>query len=573
VGERIGLHNLSSLARWMAARSVLAPLAGVIFLLALLVSPLGEFPLNDDWIYARMVENLLKDHTLAGHPLSQAFALASTLWGACFALVFGFSYSVLRISTLVLAVVALWATARGAIVCGLSRGAAFLAAIAVLGNPIFLNLAYTFMTDVPALAAIALAGWRYLCALRDGRARDIAMGGAFVALAFTIRQFALLIAVAYVIAEAAAWARGRRVLRLRHVLAFFLPLAAGAGLYWFRARSALTFWPPDTPPFTVGGCIKDALWLIGVCLEYLGLFTLPLACGRFIQLLYRRRLWTPRQWMAFPWVCLGILFLTGGFEGAKAFWIWPMPHLKNILYDLGTGPRILRNPDLVQSPLWDAPSAGAWWWLITALCVGAAALMLVEVIPSLRRVTAGGYDAGWMQRLFLAIWAGCVLLFPYHILIYFSFDRYLLPALPPLVILAALALDAAPGAGARMTAWVLAALCLMFSLACVQDYLAWNRARWQGIAYLRTEKQAAPEQIDGGYEFNGLFTSEESMRRSGATSYFDQGPFGFWVIDDAYAVGFQPRRGFIAIAKIPYFSWLGMTTREILVLERLSRRP
>ena len=74
--------------------------------MAWLVNPIGEFPLNDDWVHARAVRTLLKtsQFTLAdGHSSSNLFALV--YWGALFCLPFGFSFTALRISTLVLGLV------------------------------------------------------------------------------------------------------------------------------------------------------------------------------------------------------------------------------------------------------------------------------------------------------------------------------------------------------------------------------------------------------------------------------------------------------------------------------------
>src|SRR3569833_210222 len=80
----------------------------VIFLTAIwvltefLVNPVGEFPLNDDWSYTLSLQNWYHDHQyhLVGWT---SMPLATQLaWGLIFCKTFGFSFTVLRFSTLVL---------------------------------------------------------------------------------------------------------------------------------------------------------------------------------------------------------------------------------------------------------------------------------------------------------------------------------------------------------------------------------------------------------------------------------------------------------------------------------------
>lgn len=315
------------------------------------------------------------------------------------------------------------------------------------------------------------------------------------------------------------------------------------------------------PRSTFSDVFKDPTWYMAVCLQFMGLCLLPLTCARLGQLVRQRSLWTPRQWMALPWVCTALFICTGRFLGAKGLWIWPMPNLGNILYDFGVGPLLLRDIAVLKLPLVAPVHIGGWWWLITFLSLLSVSVALVDLSP---RPPWRAQNAGSASWLFLVLWSALVLITPYHLLSRSLFDRYLLPALPPLAVLCVQKLGPRPPS----PAWIAVTLFLVFSLAGLQDYMAWNRARWQGIGYLRTELKAQPEQIDGGYEFNGLFTREESQRRTGSTSFYDQGPFGMWVLDDKYAVSFQPRPGCVERARVPYFSWLGLRTRYILVLER-----
>src|SRR5438552_6048444 len=71
--------------------------------LLVLIRPWGNFPANDDWSYALAVRNLVTGHRwrltdFTGVPLA-----TQVVWGTLFSAPFGYSLMALRLSTLVLA--------------------------------------------------------------------------------------------------------------------------------------------------------------------------------------------------------------------------------------------------------------------------------------------------------------------------------------------------------------------------------------------------------------------------------------------------------------------------------------
>src|SRR3954466_2477347 len=59
----------------------------------------ANVPVIDDWVYAWSVEDLLKTGRLHVLPISAIYPIAQVLWGTLFARLFGFSFAVLRLST------------------------------------------------------------------------------------------------------------------------------------------------------------------------------------------------------------------------------------------------------------------------------------------------------------------------------------------------------------------------------------------------------------------------------------------------------------------------------------------
>ena len=64
-----------------------------------LVNPIGDFPLNDDWAYAQSVKSLLETGNFQLPGWAVANLLPQALWGALFCLPFGFSFTALRKSS------------------------------------------------------------------------------------------------------------------------------------------------------------------------------------------------------------------------------------------------------------------------------------------------------------------------------------------------------------------------------------------------------------------------------------------------------------------------------------------
>src|SRR5437868_2748320 len=98
-------------AKDFTGRSDLVPMAflGALWMtMTAFVAPSGDFPLNDDWIYALGVKSILETGRFELPIESVANVFVQAYWGATFCLPFGFSFTALRFSTLTLGVVASW---------------------------------------------------------------------------------------------------------------------------------------------------------------------------------------------------------------------------------------------------------------------------------------------------------------------------------------------------------------------------------------------------------------------------------------------------------------------------------
>jgi hypothetical protein len=100
-----------------------------------------------------------------------------------------------------------------------------------------------------------------------------------------------------------------------------------------------------------------------------------------------------------------------------------------------------------------------------------------------------------------------------------------------------------------------------FSISGTHDYLAWNRARWQALNNLETEQRVRPDDIDGGFEFNGWYLYDPNYRASPGKSWY-------WVARDDFMIAFGPVPGFSEMKRYNFQRWLPPGKGSILILRR-----
>ncbi len=171
----------------------------VVFLLSVaIVNPLGDFPLNDDFQYAYPVKSLIEKGTFE---LAHRFApniFLQVLWGyLCCLVAGGFSYTVLRFSTLITALLALTLFYKTANLLARDHKVAWQLTAIFAFTPIFFLSSFSFMTEVPFMALVLGSIYHYLKYSHAGLRRDRLLGFGLALAAFLIRQPGILIVVAF----------------------------------------------------------------------------------------------------------------------------------------------------------------------------------------------------------------------------------------------------------------------------------------------------------------------------------------------------------------------------------------
>ena len=512
----------------------------------------GDFPLSDDWSYAFTSRTLCTEGTLRFLPWTGASLVLQAWYGAALCWLFGFSFEVLRLSTVTLA---LTGALGFFLLLGRAgvRGAPRALGTAIFAlDPLYVNLAFTFMTDVPFTVVAVWAGYCYVRGLDERRRTWLVAGALLAAAALLIRQHGIFVAAAAALAALLAGDRPRRARGADAVAAGLIPALAFIGFHvwlfaWHGAPGGMESKLSEARRMDVTGLVNCAFR----GLEYLGLLLVPLA------LAVRRDVVTRHPRLAGA-ACATLATLAALLylrEGAAMF------YLTNVMYDLGLGASSLRDTQFLalRPPLQLGPILTLPLTLVATLATGILASAWTSAWPR-RREPVPAFLSLATALLFL----GTLLHTRYY------FDRYLLIVLPFAIAATLVAAQARVG---RMSL-ALTALLAWYAVAGTHDYMEWNRARYAGLTAL-TDAGVSPKAIDGGMEFNAWHLAAElgtwptdAQARPGQADTIKS---WWWVVDDRFIASFRPLPGYLVQRSIAYPRWLVPGTGRVVILERADR--
>ena len=480
-------------AEWPYALALLAFFVAA----AVAIGAHRDVPVIDDWTYAWSVEQLRYHGRLAMLDWSSIFPIGPALWGTAWSLVFGFSFTTLRISTLVLAAVA--SAALYLILRELEAAprVALLGALTMAANPTVLLLSSSFMTDVPFVAFTLLALLCYVRASRRGDPRLLLWAGGWACLSCLWRQ----------VGVSPRWRSCRGCSRHRTVACAdptWRPHWPPRGSCMAVGAVVVATW---LPPTTEMDKLVDRLtWLLQVPIRnyfadnvYVATATAFYALPALLAMAAGRGLW--RRW-TLPATAVAVAALLLVVLGEL-----PLPLRPRNTWTL----REVGGPRQLISGAWPVME---WPWLESLLRVAGIVTMALALFALLPR-TVGQRVAGPPGRT--GPWASLarrattalvdqvrssrgplvVYLAAYLVLVnvlWFYNDRYVLVLLPLVV---ALALGQRDQTLVPRLAWAALALFAVIGLAGTRDSLRFNQAvrdTWQSLV----DSGVPPSDIDAG---------------------------------------------------------------------------
>lgn len=448
----------------------------------------GEFSLNDDWAYSRAAKRLMEIGQIERVAWTWIPAITHSWFGYLFATVLDVSFlEAVRWVGIVfgwLAMIGCYTLCR---VVGAQALASGFAAATLAFNPVFLNLAFTYMTDVPFSAFIVWSLVAYCIGARRRSVAWLALGSALALTATLTRQTGMALPMTLAIAIVlVAPLEVRNWLTAVGINAVVYAGVVLGSKFAYGPHDAGMMFTAESLQIAVGGSsaayhlVKNSL----AQLSYLGCFVAPvvLLCVRFPTKL-RTGAWIAT--VAFVAGCLGLV----------ARMRLEMPPGINVIYNLGLGRRMLSDPPVL-------PATGEWiWWILVGLGFGIAALgllaCLLGALPRIRELRT-------RPDLLVCMGFPIVFLGP-HLIRAPCFDRYLLPVFAA-VVAALLVLPDWSGVPRRsrvVAASLTLAVLAAFSVVGTRDYMEHHRARAALLDSL-LEQGVDSARIDGGFEFNGL---------------------------------------------------------------------
>ncbi len=549
-----------------AARDALG-IAAVCCLCVVVANPLGNFPIGDDWSFAQAVQRLLATGDFRPTGWTSMPLITQTFWGSLFCLPAGFSFNALRLSTLTMSLLGVLATYFLMRELRQPRWLAVVAALTLAFSPIYNLLSFTFMTDVPYTAITVVTAVCWVRHLRTG-SNPAFVAGSLCAVAATLtRQTALCVPLAFAVALVL-----KNGLAARNLLRAVLPLALCAVVLmvfqrWLAATGrlpALYFMKNDelrhalTHLWTVFAVARNSY----IMALYLGWFLLPvLVCISWGWWKFQRE------------QTAGLLvFSTAGLAIAALFnarmYGWRFLLMPN-------GVNVISREVFSQDCLHDAAvlhinkiALPPSFWLVVTLLSMVGAILLIAAIGSgavrlIPKARPAGLDSTEVAGAFLVL-ASLIYLPPF--LMSYFYDRYLIPPIP--LLAAGLAgvfphqLRAAPKA-CRCAVVALLLAYGVYAVCGTRDFLTWNRSRWEALHYLMDSQKIQPKDIDGGFEFNGMYLYDPQYRPSPPKSQW-------WVQNDTYRIGFGNMPGYTPIKEYGYYHWLPPYAGKIVILKEDS---
>ncbi len=523
----------------------------LFLLLIFIVNPLGNFPLNDDWRYAYPVMSWLEEGSIS---MSDDFAptiLLQVIWAYLFSLPFGeFSFTTLRFSVLVLAFMGIGCFYRLVLEITSSAKAALFGAIILMLNPLYFNLSFSFMTDVPfLLSCLATMMMVYFYFKTEEKKYLILIILGSVA-SFLIRQPGILFLP--VLGLMMLWRKVDKSSILFFVSMLLLSVATYLSFDVFLKpiMNIEKAYVPVTQLFydyfleNPLSFVLEIFKKIVKTIIYLGFFSLPILPFVFGKIKmeggFNKKFILPV--LVFN---IGLLFFLHSI--GKIF-----PFGGNIMYNYGLGPELLK--DTYTLELANTPRLPIWTMYVLSLIgqvVGCWILLLImktyHALSNLQK--------RFFQFLFLlnAIYLPLMSITSFY-------DRYLLLTFASVFLYLMLYVEFIK-INLRKAIYVLPIVLMSyFAIAGTKDYLSWNRTKLEAFQYLQSEKIDL-KKIDAGFELNGWYNFQRGWESPDHLSFW-------WVNDDEYIISFGEIEGYKIFKAYPFWSVLHFRERNIFILKR-----
>jgi len=495
----------------------------------------GEFPLNDDWAYADALEILLNEGRIDIGTWPAMTLVTHLLWGFLFSKVFGFSFFILRLSTIISAVIGAFFLYRLVNTLVSNKPLALLSAAVMLFNPLMYNLTNSYMTDVNFNTLLIIAVYFSIKLFQTKNHWYLpAVFISYLMIVF-LRQFGLIFLVSFPLAclfvKQYKWLYLGFSLLLIFVIIFLLR--------GYEAYLEKILPPGSSYRFSNTSFMEDPQWLRHLWWNFLArartvplhlfIYLFPVLVAFLIPLSKGSK---PVLLIVLSVISIGFAFVF--FHGEK------FPN-GNVLENMRLGPE-----NLFQT--WQNSLHGRVEVFDTIMyCIKilySAASVYVIFLLARKYFSSEGLKGIFDPALIflLSLFAAYFFLL---LLSDFYFDRYHIP----LITLALLIVVHLFGKHqiSLSLACVPLLLTIYVSVAGTKDFLEMNRKKWEAVAYLKNELKVDAAGINAGFEYQGW----KSKQKFDWTGFLELNNYDYVIQFDSVP-GFRPLKGYEFRRYFPY---------------------
>ena len=458
---------------------------------AFLVGLGGEFPLLDDWMYSYPIKSLIESGTYELHGEFSPYTFFQVGWAYFLSWIYGeFSFKILRLSVLFFSAAGIYGMFQWIKAVSGNQNIAWLAALLLMFNPLYFNLSFSFMSDVPFAAMMILGFWQYTLFFKNQQKRYRITGAICAILGFLIRQPGIMLFLsAELIIILYNYKKGSIIKNLGILTCLFLSLFLGVEL-WLKTflgvkENYINFLDSNTFSLSLDLFIQPVKRYV-MSIYYLGFLFLP-GLPVVIYISFKKNYYK-KSWFGLI-VGLNLLFTFLLYQYGRYF-----PFNGYTIYNFGLG-----TPFLADFHYWQKHSFPK---MPILMVIGLGLFIQIFSWILLKILVEKIYSVWKFKRLrpeylmiylFLFFYSGLMFSFTF-------FDRYVILLFVGIIFSVVIS---SPEWMKNAKYWLWGvALFAFYSIAGTKDYLSWNQAVLQTKKEL-LKKGIPREEIDAGGAQNG----------------------------------------------------------------------
>ena len=540
-----------------------------------IINPIGEFSLNDDWAYSKTVINYLNNGDIEAPAWGGATFLTQLIWAVIFCKIFGFSFTILRLSSIILSLIGIIFFYKLISNYLQSKRLVSLSTIILCFNPIYFQQSNTFQTDIPYTTLSIICFYYFSLFYVRNNISNYIIAIVFSIFSILLKQTGISLGLTF----ALSYLVFRRI-NIKNLFIAFIPffiqlsILLGYGI----VKTKIDNLPGDAYDFLIPLFFdsifypnfdiikKFGYYSLNTSLS-LGLFIFPFVFPTALLIIKKIKLSNIHLLILCFVICLYSILIIIKIILRGQY----LPFSGNIVYDLGLGPIIMTGIEQNQIP--GLTGIGIYAWFALSLIGAVGFLSLLYFIVICIKENFHGHDINNEFPVILGVFSFIYsILYILPFLFVYSNIRFLIPTLPYLIILSISTMLILEKRFYSITNFnyglsqIFFFPIILFSICATHDYLLFHRTKMDAIKFL-TENQKIPiEKIDGGFEFNEWnFSHLYTWKMSNDPQKFGR----FWpVIDDEYIVTVTEIDGYDLYKVFKYIKWLPPGEFNINVLKR-----